>query len=109
MRLVRVDIVGPDVVLPARSSHRRPLLNGIGILRNQLMPANSGPCELSRFADRLRITDGRSTIPLPSVVTSATDHAGPLGRKIPGVDDEARSALVGHMLRSRTVTAFAAD
>jgi hypothetical protein len=47
MRLVRVNIVGPDVVLAARSSHRRPLLDGIGVLRDRLVAAGAGLRELS--------------------------------------------------------------
>ena len=68
-----------------------------------------GGGQLAGLADRLRVADGRPAVTLPPVVTPAAHRAGTLRRQILGVDDEARSAAVGDVLRPGTVAALAAD
>src|SRR5688572_19251030 len=70
MRLVGVEVIRPDVVLATRPADRGSLLNRIGVVRDQLVAADTGPRKFPGFAERLRISDSRPSIALPPIVTA---------------------------------------
>src|SRR5262245_15822087 len=98
MRLVRMHIVRPDVVLPAGSAHRWPFLDGIRKTREQLVAADARACEFTCFAHRLCVAIRRSTIALPPVVATAADDARPLGGEVSRIDDRAAPSTIRHVL-----------
>src|SRR5688572_5543605 len=108
MRLIRVHIVGPDIVLTAGTAHRRALLHRVRKLRDQIVPADSGPCQLTCFAERLRVTDSRSAISLAAVMTTTAQRARPFRREHFGIHNESGSRI-RDMFGAGPVTAFAPD